>query len=110
MGSYPFEEQLKDELAELGALKEEVDTKKKLYEEKRNQVQKWMEINNLTSFELQDSKGEDWNIKFEPRRNRRVRDWKLIESALGENFDNFVNVFESSVFKVGRKSKGKKKK
>lgn len=107
--SYPFEDQLKSELTELGALKEEVDTKKKMYEDKRNQIEKWMSVNNLTDYQVEDTNGEEWNIKFEPRRNRRVRDWKLIESALGDSFDNFVNVFESSIFKVGRKRKTKKK-
>ena len=105
---YPYEDQLKKELAELGALKEEVETRKKQYEEKRNQIQKWMEVNNLTAFEVQDDNGEDWNIKFEPRRNRRIRDWKLIESVLGDKIDNYVNIFESTVFKVGRKQRKKK--
>lgn len=105
--TYDFEDQLKAELTELGALKEEVDTKKKLYEEKRNQIQKWMEVNDLSSHITIDNDGEEWDIKFEPRKNRRVRDWKLIQEALGDNFDSFVNEFESSVFKVGRK-RGKK--
>ncbi len=108
---YPFEEQLKEELAELGALKEEVEATKRKYEEKRNQIQKWMEVNELSSFETKDNNEEEWSIKFEPRRNRRVRDHKLLKEALGDNYNEFINEFESSVFKVGRKNrKGNSKK
>jgi len=102
---YQYEEELKNELAELGKLKNDVDEKKKQYESKRNQIQKWMEVNELTSHEIQDSNGDMWSIKFEIRRNKRIKDWKLIEQALGTDFNDFVNIYESSVFKAGRKPK-----
>jgi hypothetical protein len=105
---YPFEEELKEELVTLGRIKEDLDDKKKEYENCRNKVQKWLEANELSSFDVEDSNGTEWGIKFEPRRNRRIKDWKLIEAALGENFEDLVNIFESSVFKVGRKAKKKK--
>jgi hypothetical protein len=104
---YHYEDQLKDQLVELGTLKDDIDEKKKQYDNMRDQVQKWMEVNELNSFEVTDNKEQDWNIKFEPRKNRRVRDHKLLKEALGDSYNDMINEFESSIFKVGRKARKK---
>ena len=103
--SYFYEDELREELTKFNEVKTELDEINGKYENIRNRLQKWMELNNLTTFNTKDNSGSDWNIGFEPRKTKKIKDYKLLEQALGEDYSELVETYESSVFKCMKKPK-----
>jgi hypothetical protein len=95
-----FEDSLKDELVKFASIKESLANLEAQYEEYRDKIEKWMKINELESHRVQDTSGKTWDLTFESRNNRRVRDWKLLESAVGDNFEELVETGKSNFFKM----------
>lgn len=80
-----FEENLKSALEEYGLVDSEIaklEDRKKLL---RSQIQKWMDVNNLDTFEVRDNNEQIWKIKKDIQSRKSIGDWDILKDVLDKS-------------------------
>lgn len=110
MSKVVYEENLKEALSKLGEIEDELTRLNIQKDELRDQIKKWMEINNLTSYETTDSKETKlWRMTTSVISRRSINYDLLQEHLDDETYNIVVSNNESSVFKCQPVKSRKKK-
>ncbi len=105
-----YEENLKEALTNLGKIEDELTKLNIQKDEIRDQIKKWMEINNLTEYESTDSENAKlWRLTKSTVSRRSVNYDLLQEHLDADAYNIVVSQSESNVFKCQPVKSRKKK-
>ena len=104
--SYPYIDQLKDRLDEWKKINDTIDSLNRRRTQIRKQIQQWMKLNSLESFELEVN-DKVWSISFQTKTSRKPN-WHLIhQHTPPEVHDQLIITSKSDPFVVIREIKHK---
>lgn len=92
--------ELKQKLVELGTIEDEYTKLKVKRDDLRDQVRKWLDINDRTEYETLDASGEQlWRMNVTPSSRSSVDHDLLKATVTPEQYDQIVTKNEFEVFK-----------
>ena len=66
----------------------------------RNQIEKWIELNNLEEYETRDTEGNIWKISKSSSTRKSIGDWDILQRVLGEKNAHLIVFKEFSTFGI----------
>lgn len=105
MSELHFVENLLEALDELNVIEDRLNELDNRKTELRNQIQKWLDINNQTHFEVKDNTSQIWKIKISTQMRRSISDWDILTEVLGDTNKHLIVEKDSNTFTVKKAKK-----
>ena len=96
-----YEDDLKSSLNKLFEIKLEMKTLKQKEDKIKDQVKKWMVLNELDKFNVEDANNHKWSIGKYTNRRQTIIDLKLLKSLISESeYPLVIKETESEYYKI----------